>query len=115
LDDIVIVESKSNTEHCSTGAVMKKMKVLQASGCSKYCLGLYYVGRITHTKRFAKSIKIINQITDAANIEKHYKTQKVIKRVTKDVAAIKLITNQVSPTEHIATSTFTSKKIPEVA
>jgi len=30
LDEIVIVESKSNSEHCSTGIVMRKMKIRQA-------------------------------------------------------------------------------------
>lgn len=30
LDEIVIVESKSNSEHCATGKIMKKMKVRQA-------------------------------------------------------------------------------------
>lgn len=30
LDEIVIVESKSNSEHCVTGKIMKKMKVKQA-------------------------------------------------------------------------------------
>lgn len=115
LDDIVIIESKSNSEHCTTGAVMKKMKVAQASGCSKYCLGLYYVGRITHTKRFAGSIEVINTITQEANAQKAHQTHKVIKKVSKDVAEMKLITNQISSTQNIATGTFTSKKIPTAA
>lgn len=99
LDEIVIVESKSNSEHCVTGKIMKKMKVRQAKGCSKYCLGLLYTKRITETKRFAETIAMMDRITQEANEEKDIQSAKVIKKAVKRVSkmAAKVIPGKTAP------------------
>lgn len=72
LGNIAILESKSTSDNCYSKKLMKKMKVKAASGCSKYCLGVYYFGRMQSHDRFAKTIKFINKHheKEAATIQK---------------------------------------------
>lgn len=51
---------------------MKKLKIKEASGCSKYCLGIHYFGRMKSHDKFKKTIKFINkhQIKETKTVEK---------------------------------------------
>lgn len=81
LGNVVIVESKSRTEDGYSKKVMKKMKIKEAGGCSKYCLGIYYFGRMKSHDRFEKTIKFI---------DKNHKTEtKTIERVQEKLGAVK--------------------------
>lgn len=88
LDEIIIVESKSNNEHCSTWRIMKRMKISQAKWCSKYCLWLLYTKRITESQRFADTMEYMNSITDAANLEKETQSEKVIRTAVKRISKV---------------------------
>lgn len=109
LNEIVIVESKSNSEHCTTGKIMKKIKVPQAKGCSKYCIGLIYTNRITESKKFQDAIDMIDAISAHANEEKDTQSNKIIKKAVKWVAKIAKAASKKTPTK--VTQSSTTKKI----
>ena len=109
LNEIVIVESKSNSEHCTTGKIMKKIKVPQAKGCSKYCIGLIYTNRITESKKFQDAIDMIDEISAHANEEKDTQSSKIIKKAVKWVAKIAKAASKKTPTK--VTQSSTTKKI----
>ena len=61
--------------------LMKKMDINEAGGCSKYCLGIYYFGRMQSHDRFAKTIKFIDK--------NHKKETKTIEKVQEKLTAVK--------------------------
>ena len=92
LGNVAILESKSTSEKCYSSKVMKKLHIKEASGCSKYCLGVYYFGRMQSHDRFAKTIKFIDKHhqKEIKTIEKvKYKLENVKHEITqkeKDIA-----------------------------
>lgn len=81
LGNIAILESKSRSEKCESGKLMKKMKVKEASGCSKYCLGVYYFGRMQSHDRFQKTINFIDK--------HHMKETKTVEKVQAKLSEVK--------------------------
>ena len=62
LDNLVIIESKSTNTSCFSHEVMAKHGCKPATGCSKYCLGLYYLGQVDSWNSFQESIDTIEAI-----------------------------------------------------
>lgn len=81
LGNVVILESKSRNENGYSRKLMKKMKIDEASGCSKYCLGVYYFGRMNSHDKFKKTIKFIDK--------NHKKETKTIEKVQEKLTEVK--------------------------
>jgi len=81
LGNVVIMESKSRTENGYSKKLMKKMKVKEAGGCSKYCLGIYYFGRMQSHDKFKDTINFINK--------NHMKETKTIEKVQHKLSIVK--------------------------
>lgn len=59
LPSFAIVESKSNNLECASHTILKAMGIAEAKGCSKYCLGVYYVGKAKTHDSFIDTITVI--------------------------------------------------------
>ncbi len=62
LENLVIIESKSTNTSCFSHEVMAKHGCKPAKGCSKYCLGLYYLGQVDQWSTFQDSLDTIEAI-----------------------------------------------------
>lgn len=62
LKNLVIIESKSLSDHCKSLDVMKSHEVKQAWACSKYSLGVVYSGLAEKWTKFEKTMKKIKEI-----------------------------------------------------
>lgn len=62
LKNLVIIESKSLSDHCKSLDVMKSHGVKQAWACSKYSLGVVYSGLAEKWTKFEKTMKKIKEI-----------------------------------------------------
>ncbi len=79
--NVAIVESKSRSENNYSGKLMKKLGIKEASGCSKYCLGIYYFGRMLSHDKFKNTIKFF---------DKHHKKEtSTVQKVQKKLTAVK--------------------------
>lgn len=67
LENLVIIESKSTNTSCFSHQVMAKHGCKPASGCSKYCLGLYYLGQVDQWSSFQESIDMIEAVKKTDN------------------------------------------------
>lgn len=85
LSNIAIMESKASGTSGYSHKLMKKLKIKEASGCSKYCLGVYYFGRMKSHDQFKETIKFIDKHHEPqrATIEK---VQKKLTQVKKEIA-----------------------------
>ncbi len=81
LGNIAIVESKARTEDGHGRKVMKKLKIKEAHGCSKYCLGIHYFGRMHSHDRFKKTIEFIDK--------HHMKEITTVNKVQSKLASVK--------------------------
>lgn len=81
LSNVAIVESKSSSTSGYSHKLMKKMKIKAASGCSKYCLGVYYFGRMKSHDKFEKTIKFIDK--------HHHKEISTVEKVQQKLLQVK--------------------------
>lgn len=81
LGNVAIMESKSKDADGYSKKLMKKMKIKEAHGCSKYCLGIFYFGRMKSHDKFKKTIKFIDK--------HHVQETKTIDKVQKKLSAVK--------------------------
>lgn len=80
LQNLVIIESKSNADECKSHEVLKSHGIESASGCSKYCLGMYYHHLATTRESFKETISTIEAIKKAKDRES-YKTEKTLNKM----------------------------------
>jgi hypothetical protein len=69
LPNLAIIESKSTSKNCMSGQLMAAHNIPVASSCSKYGLGVYYLGHAESWERFQHSINKIEAIKKAASYE----------------------------------------------
>lgn len=81
LGNIAIVESKSSGTNGYSAKLMKKLKVKPASGCSKYCLGVYYFGIMKSHDKFKNTIKFIDK--------HHHKETHTVKKIQEKLEEVK--------------------------
>ncbi len=65
--NLVMIESKSMSDHCISSDIMKSFDIPTAKACSKYCLGLYYFEKVKEWSTFQDTINMIEQIKRAKN------------------------------------------------
>jgi hypothetical protein len=58
--------------------VMKKFDVKNASGCSKYCLGLIYFNKVSSHKRFKDTLAFIEKSGGEVSVKKVEKRKKAV-------------------------------------
>lgn len=63
LQNVVIIESKSSHKKSRSHKVMKKHGILQATSCSKYCLGLILTGVFSKKGKLKDTIKAISSMS----------------------------------------------------
>lgn len=88
LSNIAIVESKSSGLDGYSHKLMKKLKIKAASGCSKYCLGVYYFGRMKSHDQFKHTIKFI---------DKHHELQRTA--IQKVQSKLEQVKNEIAHVE----------------
>jgi hypothetical protein len=81
LENLVIIESKSLSDHCKSLDIIKSHGVKQAGACSKYSLGIVYSWLAEKWTKFEKTMKKIKAIrmelvkqqrnTSTKEVEKH--------------------------------------------
>ncbi len=67
LDNLVIIESKSTSKAWFSHEVMAKHGCKPSKGCSKYCLGLYYLWLVNDWHTFQETIDNIDAIKKTDN------------------------------------------------
>lgn len=106
LPSFAIVESKSNNTSCASHTTIKAMGVVEAKGCSKYCLGVYYVGKAKTHDSFIETIKVIESFRPR-------KLTKVVKKVKATLRQLKKQTSTI--TKELAIKTPTKKVVAKKA
>ncbi len=96
--NIAIVESKSRSEKCESAKLMKKLHIKEAGGCSKYCLGIYYFGRMISHEKFQDTIDFIDK--------HHNKEAKTVRKVQKKLKQVK---HEITKKEHEIAKKITEK------
>ena len=89
LPHLAIIESKAGSEMSRSAKVLKKYGIKKASGCSKYCLGLCYLGKVTSQEKFKKTLKDIEALGGPVSIKRVQKKIKhVVKKSSRSVQAL---------------------------
>lgn len=71
------------------------MKIKEASGCSKYCLGVYYFGRMKSHDKFKSTIAFIDK--------HHHKEHSTIEKVQQKLLEVK---EEIARVPHIKLKDF---------
>ncbi len=95
LGNFAIMESKAKSEKGYGKKLMKKMDIEEASGCSKYCLGVHYFGRMKSHDKFKDTIKFINK--------HHEKETHAISRIQEKLLAVK---DEIARVPHVKLKDF---------
>jgi hypothetical protein len=83
LDNLVIIESKSLSDHCKSLDIIKSHGVKQAKACSKYSLGIVYSWLAEKWTKFEKTMKKIKKIRmELVKQKRNTSTKKVEKTLT---------------------------------
>lgn len=108
LQNLVIIESKSNSNTCKSREILKSRGIEDASGCSKYCLGLYYHHLVNSRNTFKDAISTIEAIRKAKDRES-YKTEKTLNKMTPiAMGASTTSASATHPTAPVSTPTDSS-------
>jgi hypothetical protein len=78
LPHFAIIESKASSAKSRSMKVMKKFDVKNASGCSKYCLGLIYFNKVSSHKRFKDTLAFIEKSGGEVSVKKVEKRKKAV-------------------------------------
>lgn len=95
LGNFAIMESKSKSDKGYGKKLMKKMDIEEASGCSKYCLGVHYFGRMKSHDKFKNTIKFINK--------HHEKETHAISKIQEKLRAVK---EEIARVPHVRLKDF---------
>ncbi len=60
-DDFIIIETKSGDGKGIADSALKKLKIKQASKCSKYCIGVSLIGSVRKNNNFLATIKQVQK------------------------------------------------------
>lgn len=89
LPHLAIIESKAGTDKSRSAKLMQKFDVKRASGCSKYCLGLIYLKKVTARSKFKDTIKRIEELGGEVSIKRtEQKIKKAVAASTKSTRAL---------------------------
>ena len=66
MDNIAIVESKAATQPAPSGSIFEKLWMEKQKACSKYCLWLNYLEKVTKNDRFIATLDKIEELQKSA-------------------------------------------------
>lgn len=78
--NLVIIESKSQSQTCKSHDILRAHGIDKASWCSKYCLGMYYHNLTNSRTSFKETIATVEAIRKAKDRES-YKTEKTLNKM----------------------------------
>jgi len=62
LKNVAIIESKADQWPAPSHALFDELGLKEQKACSKYCLGMHYLGKISKTDHFDKTIALMNSL-----------------------------------------------------
>ena len=90
LPHLAIIESKAAAEMSRSAKIMQKYHIKKASGCSKYCLGMIYLNKVTSKTKFKNTLDHIETLGGSVSLKKVQKhIKKAVETSKKSTAKLK--------------------------
>lgn len=62
LNNVAIIESKASVQPAPSHEYFDTIGLTEQRACSKYCLGMYYLGKVTNTSHFKHTIALMDSL-----------------------------------------------------
>lgn len=79
LKNVAIIESKADVQPAPSDDLLSKLWLTEQHACSKYCVGMHYLGKVKETSHFDHTIARMDEI--AKMVEWHERTEEGVQAV----------------------------------
>ena len=72
MNNAVIIETKAEKKNADSNALFESHGLTEQEACSKYCLGMHYLGKVKKTSHFDETIALMNSLAAADPMHKEH-------------------------------------------